>query len=84
MLMSVQLMGGRNLPVVSFTESKIAKNFKTITGVEPVAMTLLGPWEVLLDFEQDTEVIPLSLLMHGAKQWEGAPGRYFLSHGYKT
>ena len=70
MLLGVKQVGGKDLPVTSFTESKIAKNFKLLTGVEPVAMTLLGPRDVLLDFEQETEVIPLSLLAFGKHQWE--------------
>ena len=32
MLVNVQQMGGRDLPVTSFTESKVAHNFKDLTG----------------------------------------------------
>ena len=71
MLVKVQQMGGRDLPVTSFTESKVARNFKDLTGVEPLALTLLGPSDVLLDFERDTEVVPLSLLAFGKHEWEG-------------
>ena len=70
MLVSVKQAGGRDLPVTSFTESKIAKNFKILTGTDPVTLTLLGPRDVLIEFEQGTEVIPLSLLIFGKHQWE--------------
>ena len=71
MLLCVKQLSGRDLPVVSFTESKICKMFKSRTGIEPIATTLMGPRDVLLDFERDTEVIPLSLLLHGNQSWEG-------------
>ena len=71
MLVKVQQMGGRDLQVTSFTESKVARNFKDLTGVEPLALTLLGPSDVLLDFERDAEVVPLSLLAFGKHEWEG-------------
>ena len=70
MLLSIKQSGGRDLPVTSFTESKIAKNFKILTGTDPVTLTLLGPRDVLIEFEQRTEVIPLSLLIFGKHQWE--------------
>ena len=60
MLVKVQQMGGRDLPVTSFTESKVARNFKDLTGSD-----------VLLDVERDTEVVPLSLLVFGKHDWEG-------------
>ena len=52
MLLRVKQISGRVLPTGSFTERAIAPLVQRTTGVQPTSLTLLGPKEVLLDFEK--------------------------------
>ena len=51
MLLRVHQNNGRALPIGSFTERKISEVVQGVTGIAPIALTLLGPKEVLLEFE---------------------------------
>ena len=51
MLLRVNQLSGKTLPICSFTERKISQMIHGATGVALVALTLLGPKEVLLEFE---------------------------------
>ena len=50
MLFRVSHLGGRTLLIGSFTERRISQMVQGATAVTPVALTLLGPKEVLLEF----------------------------------
>ena len=52
MLLRVHQNNGRALPIGSFTERKISQVVQGATGVAPTALTLLGPNEVLIKFEE--------------------------------
>ena len=47
MLLRVHQNNGRALPIGSFTERKISEVVQGVAGVAPIALTLLGPKEVL-------------------------------------
>ena len=51
MLLRVSQLSGKTLPIGSFTERKISQMIYGAMGVAPIALTLLGPKEVLLEFE---------------------------------
>ena len=51
MLLRVNQLSGKTLPIGSFTKRKISQMIQGAMGVTPVALTLLGPKEVLLEFE---------------------------------
>ena len=51
MLLRVSQISGKTLPIDSFTERKISQMICRAMGVVPIALTLLGPKEVLLEFE---------------------------------
>ena len=57
MLFRVSQLGGKTLPIGSFTKRKISQMVQGVTGVVPVALTLLGSKEVLLEFERGTYVV---------------------------
>ena len=59
MLLQVNQTDGRVLPAGSFTERAVAQ-----TGVHPTSPTLLGPKEVLLDFEKSVSVVDVALVLH--------------------
>ena len=50
-LMNVQQHNGKALLVFSFTERQIAEKYKRFTDVDPIALTLMGPRDVILEFE---------------------------------
>ena len=52
MLLRVNQLSGKTIPIGSFTERKISQMIHGATRVTPVALTLLGPKEVLLEFGQ--------------------------------
>ena len=51
MLLRVNQLSGKTLPIGSSTKRKILQMIHRATGVAPMALTLLGPKEVLLEFE---------------------------------
>ena len=50
MLLRVSQLSGKSLPIGSFTERKISQVVQGTTGVAPIALTLLGPSKVLMEF----------------------------------
>ena len=59
-LLNVQQNNGKPLPVFSFTEHQIAEKYKKYTDTEPIALTLLGPKDVILEFDRKDDVITAS------------------------
>ena len=51
LLLRVNQLSGKTLPIGSFTERKISQMIHRAMGVAPMALILLGPKEVLLEFE---------------------------------
>ena len=64
-LMNVQQHDGRALPVFRFTERQIAEKYKRFTDVDPMALTLMGPQDVILEFDKKDDVITSSTRAHG-------------------
>ena len=71
MLVRVTQLGGKPLLICNFTERQIASKYRQITGIDPVALTLMGPREVLLEFDKKSDVVGSSLKMHGPHMWDG-------------
>ena len=69
-LLNVQQNNGKPLPVFSFTERQIAEKYKRFTDTEPVALTLLGPKDVLLEFDKKDDVVTASTKAQGLRQWD--------------
>ena len=40
--------------------------------VHPTFLTLLGPMEVLLDFEKSVSVVDVALVLHNISDWENS------------
>ena len=59
MLLRVSQRSGKTLPISSFTERKISQVVQGATGIAPIALSLLGPKEVLLKFDRVTRVVRL-------------------------
>ena len=70
MLLRVKQTSGRVLPAGSFTERAIAQLIQRTTGVQPISLTLLGPKEVLLDFEKSVSVVDVALVLHNMSDWD--------------
>ena len=70
MLLRVKQTSGRVLPAGSFTERAIAQLVQRTTGVHPTSLTLLGPKEVLLDFEKSVSVVDVALVLHNISNWD--------------
>ena len=70
MLLRVNQTGGRVLPAGSFTERAVAQLVQRTTGVHPTSLTLLGPKEVLLDFEKSVSVVDVALVLHNMSDWD--------------
>ena len=70
MLLRVNQTGGRVLPAGSFTERAVAQLVQRTTGVNPISLTLLGPKEVLLDFEKSVSVVDVALVLHNMSEWD--------------
>ena len=70
MLLRFNQLSGKTLPIGSFTERKISQVIHGATGVAPVALTLLGPKEVLLEFEQVTSVVEVAMVLHALTDWD--------------
>ena len=69
-LMRVYQNNGRALPIGSFTERKISEVVQGATGVIPTALTLLGPKEVLMEFERETSIVEVGMKMHTMSDWD--------------
>ena len=69
-LLNVQQNNGRPLPVFSFTERQIAEKYKKYTNTEPIALTLLGPKDVILEFDKRDDVVTASTKAQGLRQWD--------------
>ena len=70
MLLRVNQLSGKTLTIGSFTERKISQMIQGATGVAPVALTLLGPKESLLEFEQATSVVEVAMVLHTLTDWD--------------
>ena len=70
MLLKVVQVTGKSLPVGSFTEGQIMREFVKRTGKEPINITLLGPTRTIVEFKKGTEVISLMFKFHGMTQWD--------------
>ena len=70
MLLRVNQLSGKTLPIGSFTERKISQMIHRAMGVAPVALTLLGPKEVLLEFERATSVVEVTMVLHALTDWD--------------
>ena len=70
MLLKVNQTGGRVLPAGSFTERAVTQLVQRTTGVHPTSLTLLGPKEVLLDFEKSVSVVDVALMLHNMSDWD--------------
>ena len=69
--MRVTQNNGKVLPIFSFTERQIAEKYKHFTGLEPIVLTLMGPHDVLLEFDKKADVISSSQNIYGSKTWDG-------------
>ena len=69
-LLRVSQLSGKNLPIGSFTERKISQVVQGATGVAPIALTLLGPREVLMEFERATSVVEVAMVLHALSDWD--------------
>ena len=70
MLLRVSQRSGKTLPISSFTERKISQVVQGATGIAPIALTLLGPKEVLLKFERVTSVVEVAMALHALSDWD--------------
>ena len=70
MLLRVSQLSGKTLPIGSFTERKISQMIHRATGIAPVALTLLGLKEVLLEFERATSVVEVAMVLHTLTDWD--------------
>ena len=70
MLLRVHQNNGRALPLGSFTERKISQVIHGATGVAPTALTLLGPDEVLLEFEKEASVVQVGIAIQALADWD--------------
>ena len=70
MLLRVNQLSGKTLPIGSFTERKISQMIHEATGVVPIALTLLSPKEVLLEFKRATSVVEVAMVLHALTDWD--------------
>ena len=56
-LMNVHQYDGKALPVFNFTKCHIAKKCKKLTGIDPIALTLMGPRDVTLEFDKKDDIM---------------------------
>ena len=70
MLFRVNQRNRKTLPIGSFTERKISQVVQGATGIAPLALTLLGPKEVLLEFEKVTSVVEVAMVLHTLTDWD--------------
>ena len=60
LMMRVMQNNGKALPVFSFMERQITEKYQQFTGLEPIALMLMGPHDVLLEFDKKADVISSS------------------------
>ena len=70
MFFRVSQLNGKNLPIGSFTERKISQVVQGATGIAPIALTLLGPKEVLMEFKRATSVVEVVMVLHALSNWD--------------
>ena len=70
MLLRVSQRSWKTLPIGSFTERKISQVVQRATGIAPIALTLLGPKEVLLKFERVTSVVEVAMALLALSNWD--------------
>ena len=70
MLLRVNQRNGKILPIGSFTERKISQVVQGVTGIVPIALTLLGPREVLLEFEKVASMVEIAMVLHVLTDWD--------------
>ena len=63
--MNVWQHDGKALPVFSFTEHHIAEKCKKLTGIDPIALTLMGPHDVILEFDKKDDIMVALTQAHG-------------------
>ena len=56
-LMNVRQHDGKALPIFSFTECQIAEKCKKFTDIDPIALTLMGPCDVILEFDKKDDIM---------------------------
>ena len=70
MHLRVNQRSGKTLLIGSFTERKISQVVQGATGIVPIALTLLGPKEVLLEFERVTSIVEVTMALHALSNWD--------------
>ena len=60
----VSQLSAKTLLIGSFTERKISQVIHGAMGIAPIALTLLGPKEVLLKFERLASVVEVAMVLH--------------------
>ena len=58
-----------NLPIGSFTKRKISQVIHGAMGITPIALKLLGPKEVLLEFERAASMVEVMMVLHALTDW---------------
>ena len=56
-LMNVRQHNGKVLPVFSLTERQIAEKCKKFTNIDPIALTLMGLRNVILEFDKKDDIM---------------------------
>ena len=57
LMMRITQNNGNSPPMFSFKERQIMERYKQFTGLEPIVFTLIGPHDVLLEFDKKADVI---------------------------
>ena len=60
----------RPYPFLALQKGRLWKKYKQFTGLEPIALMLMGHHDVLLEFNQKADVISSSQKIHGSKTWD--------------
>ena len=69
-LMNVRQHDSKVLPVFSFTECQIAEKCKKFTGIDLVALTLMGLCDVIFEFNKKDNIMVALMRAHGCHQWD--------------
>ena len=69
-LMNVKQHDGKALPIFSFTEHQIAEKCKKCTDIDLIALTLMGPCDVILEFDKKDDITVALMQAHGCHQWD--------------
>ena len=67
--MNVRQHDGKALPIFSFTECQIAEKCKKFTDIDLIALTLMGPHDVILEFDKKDDIMVVLMQTHGCHQW---------------